>query len=139
MIQKGFLPIALAIYDYSYARIRRPLSEDRGKSSWLDRGHYRQFGHVLPAVFIGSSSILTTFAADDVRSTYICPHSSVMWRIIPFLQILGTFLDCYILICIDIIIKQKRKDSSLTDTAAPLVISSLFFVSASYQFQQIEY
>lgn len=52
---------------------------------------------------------------------------------IPFLQILGTFLDCYVLICLDVLVRRRKDDSSSIDSAVPLVISTLYLVSISIQ------
>lgn len=119
----------IALYDcFCIPRRDRPLG-GKPESIWAKRFPYSRARYLLPATIISTTSIAIAFIADDVRSTYICPHFPVLWRIMPFLQGFGTFLDCYVLICVDILIRRRSNNSSSIDLAAPLVISSVYLVS----------
>ena len=83
--------------------------------------------YVLPSAILTIAGILTAFGADGIRSTYICPHSAA--KIIPFLQISGTFLDAFALISIENVVRRMKINSDTEDAAVPKVAGSLLIVS----------
>lgn len=83
--------------------------------------------YVLPSAILTIAASFTAFGNDGIRSTYVCPHSAA--KIIPFIQISGTFLDAFALISIENIIKRMKVNSDPEDAGVPKVVGSLLVVS----------
>lgn len=82
---------------------------------------------MLPGAILTIASILISFGADGIRSTYICSRSAA--KIVPFFQILGAFLDAYALISIENVIRRMKANNDAEDAAVPKVVGSLLIVS----------
>lgn len=117
----------MAIYEWWYIQGR-----SAGTMQNLHQINPRGFSfgkprYVLPGAILTIASILTSFGADGIRSTYICPHPAA--KIIPLFQIAGTFLDAFVLISIENVIKRLKVNSDTENAAVPKVVGSLLIVS----------
>lgn len=121
------MPFVLAIYDYSCIQRRQSITTENIKPTELKSVNWWKARYMLPAAFLSIGSILNSLGTDDMRSTYICPHTG--GKIVPFLQVSGALLDCVVLISIDDIARRTETNNLTGDSTAPKMVGSVFLVS----------
>lgn len=82
----------------------------------------------MPGAILSVAVVFQASSADNLRSTYICPHFPSWGKYVPVLQIVGAFLDCFVLVSIEEITRRKSNSAPI-GTVAPTVIASIFLVS----------
>ncbi len=121
------MPFVVAIYDYLCIHRRQSVTAENLHPTEVKTFNWWKARYVLPAALLTVGSILTSMGTDDVRSTYICPHSAE--KIIPFLQVSGALLDCFVLMSIEEIMKKTETNKFKGDSAVAKVVASVLLVS----------
>lgn len=121
------MPFLLAVYDCWDIQDTRPSKETAG-ASWPSKFIRGRARYLLPAAILSGASILSSYHANALRSTYICPHFASAQRIVPALQTLAALLDCYVLVSIDRAIRRRITNGVLSGNTASIVLGSTFLV-----------
>ena len=121
---QGYLPLLLAIYDYWYIQRRRP------KSDTSYRANGSSFRNLWPAIFLTAAYHFKASFMACPRSTYICPLSSIANIGVPFMQILSTLLDCYIIVSVSSIASEAKWDASPKSDNPSVLLGHILLVSS---------
>ena len=103
LLNKGYLPLILAIYDYWYIDRRRSAADSSEVNSHLLASN-RGGKYLVPAICLTIAYAFQAYATASPRSTYICPLSSDARITVPMLQIFGFSLDCLLLISLESVV-----------------------------------
>ena len=128
-IEKGHVPLLLVLYDYWY--IQRRLVNQDGISNGVRQPTAAlagQWKYLLPALCLSAASILKTFAIAIPRSTYICLTSSYGSTFTLSLQVLGIFLDCFVLMNFVKAVRLPAVNAATEGDIAPILVGSIFLV-----------
>lgn len=128
---KGYVPLILVVYDYWENQLRHPIEESL-PSEWLKKATRGPARYILPTSILSGASIYNSIYTNSNRSTYICPLSSTVAKIMPIFSILAILLDCCLLISIE---KFTRRGASAEASAKNMTyvwIGSIALVSIHF-------
>ncbi|KAL2041531.1 hypothetical protein N7G274_005913 [Stereocaulon virgatum] len=127
---EGFVPLLLTVSKYWYMLRRREAKGHGSDSISQSTAIHGGANYVWPAAFLTIANTFQSWAMGDARSTYICPLSSNARMTIPLLQILGSFLDCCILVSIEGLVLTPAGDTSSNMVFNPAFLGSIFMLSS---------
>ena len=133
VLNQGYLPLILAIYDYWYIDRRRSAADGFEVNSHLlaSNGGGK---HLLPAICLSIAYAFQAYATASPRSTYICPLSSNARITVPMLQILGVLLDCLLLISVESVVGVSVTEASSSYGLSLTFLSPIFLLSSLISF-----
>ena len=117
------MPVVLTAYDYFY--------NQHDKRTSIRLTDIRPARFLFPAVLLSCGNLLTALTINEPRSTYICQYAWFARSIVPITQLVGLSLDCYILICIEGLIKAQKDDAATNQPyMSPVIVALILIVSA---------
>lgn len=133
LLNKGYLPLLLAIYDYWYIDRRRSAADGSEVNKHLlpPNGGSK---YLLPAICLSIAYAFQAYATASPRSTYICPLSSNARITVPSFQILGLLLDLILLIGVRSAIGVEVTEASSNDGLSLAFLSPIFLLSSFISF-----
>lgn len=108
------LPFALAVLDYVIVRRHETFHADDENEhgslydvvvQYLSRAPWR---FVVTTAVYSVSAFVVGEASSPLRSTYICPSTAGLDRLVPMAQHLGTLLDLSIAVCVGSLVTALR-------------------------------
>lgn len=122
------MPLLLTVSNYWYMLRRREAIGQGSESISQSTSIHGGASYVWPAAFLTIANTFQSWAMSNARSTYICPLSSNACMTIPLLQILGSLLDCFILISIESLVLTPAGDASSDMVFDPAFLGSILML-----------